>query len=227
MNITSTVGWLAIYCCKQSWSVSPTKTSKNESESLGTISLVNFIVLPKLLIRFKNIWWSLIPCFPMTRVSSTYPNHNEVFQSPLSLAICSKNPCSWKWYCSLAGLEMHCRIFCFCFSDVCGLFLYIFSFKPPYPSVRFPQIMRSPKNSCVIAWFKLLYLPQSHAVQTSINVRQLTTYEIRNWVLIQFSACTIWAVYIFSVVNKVELHSVMPIRIYFKAWLAWLFDRTV
>ena len=40
-------------------------------------------------------------------------------------------------------------------------------------------------------------LPQSHAVQTSSNVRHLTTYEIRNWCLIQFSACTIYAVYFF------------------------------
>jgi len=76
------------------------------------------------------------------------------------------------------------------------VFVHIF-FPTPYPSVRFPQIIWSPKNSCVIAWFKLPYLPQSHAVQTSSNVRQLTTFEIRKWCLIQFSACTIWAVYIF------------------------------
>lgn len=112
---------------------SPTKTSKYEGESLDSISLVHFIVLLNLLIRFKNIWWSFIPCFPLTRVSSTCPNHNEVFHSSLSLSNWSKSPCAWKWYCSLARLEMHCRIFCFSFSDVCGLFLYIFSLKLPTP----------------------------------------------------------------------------------------------
>jgi hypothetical protein len=62
---------------------------------------------------------------------------------------------------------------------------------------RSPTLFKLLSITAVPCCSNCCLLPQSHAVQTSSNVRHLTTYKIRNWCLIQFSACTICAVYFF------------------------------